>query len=83
MDKTIKSVENKKNIFPNGMVLLNKKLSLLSLGNSIDFNVEYQKNKQKETFNQNRLVNSHKIDDKVDSAILKRIEEKKDILKKH
>lgn len=83
IDKTIKSVDNKKNIFPNGMLLLNKKLSLLSLGNSIDFNVEYQKNKQKEKFNQNRLVNSHKIDDKVDSAILKRIEEKKDILKKH
>ncbi|WP_426774065.1 hypothetical protein [Proteus faecis] len=83
IDKTIKSVDNKKNIFPNSILSLNKKFSLLTLDNSIDFNIEYKKNKQKETSKLNRLVNSHKIDDKVDSAILKRIEEKKDILKKH
>lgn len=83
IDDTIKFVDNKINIFPNSILQLNKNFSLLTLGNSIDFNIEYQKNKQGKTCKLNRLVNSNKIDDKVDFVILKRIEEKKDILKKH
>lgn len=83
IDDTIKFVDNKINIFPNSILQLNKKFSLLTLGNSIDFNIEYQKNKQEKTSKLNGLINSNKINDKVDSVILKNIEEKKDTLKKH
>lgn len=83
IDDTIKFVDNKINIFPNSILQLNKNLSLLTLGNSIDFNIEYQKNKQEKTLKLNGVVNSNKIDDKVDSVILKCIEEKKDTLKKY
>lgn len=83
IDDTIKFVDNKINIFPNSILQLNKNLSLLNLCNSFDFNIEYKKNKKGKTPGLNELVNSNKIGDQVDSVILKRIEEKKDTLKKH